>query len=70
VVGDQQAVRRYEEAGAGAFDLSVLVLDGQQVDGRPGLFGEGAEIGNLGGWECGRGEEQEKTTDPKDHPFN
>jgi hypothetical protein len=70
VVGDEETVGRNKKTGTGAFHLSLIILDGKEVDGGPGLFGQGAEVGYLSGRECGRGQEQDKASDPEDHPLN
>jgi hypothetical protein len=55
VVGDEQAIRGDQETRAGSFHLPVVVLNGEEVDRRPGLLGEGTEVGNLSGGEHNRG---------------
>ena len=70
VVRDEETVRGNEEAGAGALDLAVLVLEGEEVDGGAGLFGQGAQIGGFRGAEGQGGQNQAKPSEAEDHPSN
>lgn len=68
LIGNQETLSRNQEASAGGDRFSVLVLQNQKVNGRPGFFGQGSKIrGVILGPDCGSGEKEDKKG--RAHPF-